>query len=110
MKTIVETIQQEQDVAIRDMENDLLMVQGAAGSGKTSIALHRAAYLMYQRLQANLSADNTLSKYRIFRINGPSISCILIPHIFPVIRLQFRFRVPVVYTRNYVSYWPYSHF
>lgn len=60
MKTIVETIQQEQDVAIRDMENDLLMVQGAAGSGKTSIALHRAAYLMYQRLQANLSADNIM--------------------------------------------------
>ena len=45
MKAIVETIQQEQDVAIRDMENDLLMVQGAAGSGKTSIALHRAAVL-----------------------------------------------------------------
>lgn len=60
MKAIVETIQQEQDVAIRDMENDLLMVQGAAGSGKTSIALHRAAYLMYQGLQANLSADNIM--------------------------------------------------
>ena len=48
MKAIVETIQHEQDVVIRDMENDLLMVQGVAGSGKTSIALHRAAYLMYQ--------------------------------------------------------------
>lgn len=50
MKAIVETIQQEQDIVIRDMENDLLMVQGVAGSGKTSIALHRAAYLMYQGL------------------------------------------------------------
>lgn len=60
MKTIVETIQHEQDVVIRDMENDLLMVQGVAGSGKTSIALHRAAYLMYQGLQTKLSANNIM--------------------------------------------------
>ncbi|EOS21438.1 hypothetical protein C806_04421 [Lachnospiraceae bacterium 3-1] len=60
MKAIVETIQQDQDVIIRDMENDLLMVQGVAGSGKTSIALHRAAYLMYQGLQTKLSANNIM--------------------------------------------------
>lgn len=60
MKTIVETIQQEQDIVIRDMENDLMMVQGVAGSGKTSIALHRAAYLMYQDLSARLSAENIM--------------------------------------------------
>ncbi|WP_024345773.1 HelD family protein [Lacrimispora indolis] len=60
MKTIVETIQREQDIVIRDMENDLMMVQGVAGSGKTSIALHRAAYLMYQGLTSRLSADNIL--------------------------------------------------
>lgn len=60
MKTIVETIQKEQDIVIRDMENDLMMVQGVAGSGKTSIALHRAAYLMYQGLQAKLSANNIM--------------------------------------------------
>ncbi|WP_077612475.1 HelD family protein [Clostridium sp. Marseille-P2415] len=60
MKTIVETIQREQDVVIRDMENDLMMVQGVAGSGKTSIALHRAAYLMYQGLSSKLAADNIL--------------------------------------------------
>ena len=60
MKAIVETIQHEQDVVIRDMENDLLMVQGVAGSGKTSIALHRAAYLMYQGLQTKLSANNIM--------------------------------------------------
>lgn len=60
MKAIVETIQKEQDLAIRDMENDLLMVQGVAGSGKTSIALHRAAYLMYQGLQTRLSADHIM--------------------------------------------------
>ncbi len=60
MKTIVESIQKEQDIVIRDMENDLLMVQGVAGSGKTSIALHRAAYLMYQGQASKLSAHNII--------------------------------------------------
>jgi DNA helicase-2/ATP-dependent DNA helicase PcrA len=60
MKTIVESIQKDQDIVIRDMENDLLIVQGVAGSGKTSIALHRAAYLMYQGLSAKLSANNIM--------------------------------------------------
>lgn len=58
MKTIVETIQRDQDAVIRDNENDLLMVQGAAGSGKTSIGLHRVAWLMYQGLANRLAADN----------------------------------------------------
>lgn len=58
MKTIIETIQKEQDIVIRDMENDLMMVQGVAGSGKTSIALHRAAYLMYQGLSSKLPSHN----------------------------------------------------
>ncbi len=60
MKTIVETIQKEQDVVIRNMDSDLLLIQGVAGSGKTSIALHRAAYLMYQGLQSALGANNIL--------------------------------------------------
>ncbi len=60
MKTIVETIQKDQDIVIRDMENDLMMVQGVAGSGKTSIALHRAAYLMYQGLSTKLFANNII--------------------------------------------------
>ena len=60
MKTIVETIQKEQDIVIRDMENELMMVQGVAGSGKTSIALHRAAYLMYQGLSESLTAEDIL--------------------------------------------------
>lgn len=55
MKTIVETIQRDQDIIIRDMETDLMMVQGAAGSGKTSVALHRVAYLMHQGLSEKLS-------------------------------------------------------
>lgn len=57
MKTIVETIQKDQDIAIRDVTHDLLMVQGIAGSGKTSIALHRVAYLKYQGLLSRKSSD-----------------------------------------------------
>jgi len=60
MKTIVETIQKDQDIIIRDMEMDLMMVQGVAGSGKTSVALHRVAYLMYQGLSAKLSHNNII--------------------------------------------------
>ncbi len=60
MRAIVETIQRDQDVAIRDTTHDLLMVQGAAGSGKTSVALHRAAYLMYAGLASPLKAGDIL--------------------------------------------------
>ncbi len=60
MKTIVETIQRDQDIVIRDMDSDVLMVQGAAGSGKTSIALHRIAYLLYQGLSGRLNANDIL--------------------------------------------------
>lgn len=48
MRNIVETIQKEQDIIIRDTTSDLLIVQGIAGSGKTSIALHRVAFLLYE--------------------------------------------------------------
>jgi DNA helicase-2/ATP-dependent DNA helicase PcrA len=58
MKSIVETIQKEQDMIIRDIKMDLIMVQGVAGSGKTSVALHRAAYLMYHGLTSNLTFNN----------------------------------------------------
>ncbi len=60
MKTIVETIQKQQDLIIRDLYNDLLVVQGIAGSGKTSVALHRIAFLMYQGLNLKLSANNII--------------------------------------------------
>lgn len=60
MKNIVETIQKEQDVIIRDNENDLLIVQGVAGSGKTSIALHRIAYLLYEGLSSKLNINNII--------------------------------------------------
>ena len=60
MKTIVETIQKDQDIAIRDVTHDLLMVQGIAGSGKTSIALHRVAYLKYQGLSNQLKTSDII--------------------------------------------------
>lgn len=60
MKSIVESIQKDQDLVIRDLKSEVLMVQGVAGSGKTSIALHRAAYLMYQGLNDRLEAHSIL--------------------------------------------------
>lgn len=48
MKTIVATIQQEQNRIIRNERSHVLIVQGPAGSGKTSAALQRAAYLLYR--------------------------------------------------------------
>lgn len=48
MKSIVSTIQKEQNQIIRNETSRLLVVQGAAGSGKTSAALQRVAYLLYR--------------------------------------------------------------
>ncbi|MBQ1223724.1 MAG: hypothetical protein IIX84_05495, partial [Oscillospiraceae bacterium] len=59
MKTIVSTIQREQNTVIRDAHNDMLLVLGPAGSGKTSIALHRIAYLLY-RDRDKLKSKNIL--------------------------------------------------
>ena len=47
LKDIVMTIQQEQDNIIRQDKNKIIVVDGVAGSGKTTIALHRVAYLIY---------------------------------------------------------------
>ena len=58
MKNIVNTIQQEQNMVIRNVEDRNLIVQGIAGSGKTSVALHRIAYLLYQI--KNLTSNNVL--------------------------------------------------
>ncbi len=58
MKNVVNTIQQEQNKVIRNLEDDNLIVQGIAGSGKTTVALHRIAFLLY-RLK-NLSSNNIL--------------------------------------------------
>lgn len=60
MRNIVETIQREQDIIIRDTESELLIVQGVAGSGKTSIALHRIAFLLYQGLSSKIASSNVI--------------------------------------------------
>ena len=59
MKTIVTTIQREQNQIIRDTKADLLFVQGAAGSGKTSAVLQRVAYLLY-RYRGNLTSSQVI--------------------------------------------------
>lgn len=56
MKSIVATIQQEQNAIIRDDTSRMLIVQGAAGSGKTSAALQRVAYLLYKH-RGRITAD-----------------------------------------------------
>lgn len=58
MKNIVNTIQQEQNAIIRNVVDKNLIVQGIAGSGKTSVALHRIAFLLYKI--TNLSSNNVL--------------------------------------------------
>ncbi len=58
MKEIARTLQREQSEIIRTELNRNLIVQGVAGSGKTSAALHRAAYMMY--VDKSLKADNIL--------------------------------------------------
>ena len=59
MKNIVSTIQKEQNAIIRKETSNNLIVQGVAGSGKTSIALHRIAYLLYKH-RKTLSSSSVL--------------------------------------------------
>jgi len=57
MRNIVSTIQKEQNKIIRDTDSNILIVQGVAGSGKTSIALHRVAYMLYKYRDSLNSSD-----------------------------------------------------
>lgn len=66
LKTIVGTIQREQNRIIRDVSADILVVEGGAGSGKTSVALHRVAYLLYRY-------RNTLSHLNIIIFSPNSV-------------------------------------
>ena len=59
MKAIVSSIQREQNQVIRNDQDRVLLVEGPAGSGKTSIALHRAAYLLYAHRES-LRAEHIL--------------------------------------------------
>ena len=76
LKSIVRTIQKEQNEIIRNTKDRILVIQGAAGSGKTSIALHRIAYLLYHDRQ-NLRSSNILI------LSPNSVFADYISHILP---------------------------
>ena len=59
MREIVATIQAEQDLVIRAPIDQVLVVQGGPGTGKTAVALHRAAYLMFEH-RRRLARDGVL--------------------------------------------------
>jgi DNA helicase II / ATP-dependent DNA helicase PcrA len=59
MKNIVATIQREQNAIIRNEDQKVLIIQGVAGSGKTSVALHRIAYLLYAH-KGDISASDIM--------------------------------------------------
>lgn len=59
LKNIIRTIQKEQNAIIRNTKDRIMVIQGAAGSGKTSVALHRIAYLLYHD-RKNLKSSNIL--------------------------------------------------
>lgn len=67
MHDIVSSIQREQNAVIRDEAPGTLIIQGVAGSGKTSIALHRVAYLLYRQKERLTSRSVAiLSPSRVF--------------------------------------------
>src|SRR5688572_19742411 len=57
MKNIVATIQRDQNAVIRNETSRVMIIQGVAGSGKTSIALHRIAFLLYRFQDTNATKD-----------------------------------------------------
>jgi DNA helicase IV len=59
MREIVSTIQAEQDIVIRSSIDQVLVVQGGPGTGKTAVALHRAAYLLFEH-RGRLARDGVL--------------------------------------------------
>ncbi len=75
MKSIIASIQKEQNQIVRNEKSGTMIIQGVAGSGKTSIALHRIAFLLY-RFKDRLSAKNVtiLSPNKVF---GDYISNVL---------------------------------
>ena len=69
MTNIINTIQKEQNQVIRNLKDNIVITEGVAGSGKTEIALHRIAYLLYHKEKYNsgniliLSPNNIFSEY-----------------------------------------------
>ena len=76
LKNIVRTIQKEQNAIIRNTQDKILVIQGAAGSGKTSVALHRIAYLLYHDREHLRSSD-------ILILSPNSVFSDYISHVLP---------------------------
>ena len=76
LKNIVRTIQKEQNAIIRNTQDKILVIQGAAGSGKTSVALHRIAYLLYHDREHLKSSD-------ILILSPNSVFSDYISHVLP---------------------------
>lgn len=76
LKNIIRTIQKEQNAIIRNTKDRILVIQGAAGSGKTSVALHRIAYLLYHDRKNLKSSD-------ILILSPNSVFSDYISHILP---------------------------
>ncbi|MFQ9510811.1 MAG: HelD family protein [Lachnospiraceae bacterium] len=76
LKSIVTTIQKEQNAIIRNEKDRVLVVQGSAGSGKTSVALHRIAYLLYHHRKDMKASD-------VLILSPNSIFSDYISHILP---------------------------
>ena len=76
LKNIVRTIQKEQNEIIRNTKDKIMIIQGAAGSGKTSVALHRIAYLLYHD-RKRLKSSNILI------LSPNSVFADYISHILP---------------------------
>ena len=73
LKNIVATIQAEQNAIIRDDISNNIIIQGVAGSGKTTVALHRVAYLVYNNMK-NIKPEQYLvigpNKFFVNYISG----------------------------------------
>lgn len=76
LKNIVRTIQKEQNAIIRNTQDRILVIQGVAGSGKTSVALHRIAYLLYHDRKNLKSSD-------ILILSPNSVFSDYISHVLP---------------------------
>lgn len=76
LKNIVRTIQKEQNAIIRNTSDRIMVIQGAAGSGKTSVALHRIAYLLYHD-------RNQMKSSNILILSPNSVFSDYISHILP---------------------------
>jgi len=97
LKSIVSTIQKEQNNIIRKRLSDNIIVQGVAGSGKTTVALHRIAYLVYNYIK-------TVKQNEYLVIGPNSVFIKYIKNVLPDLDVdsvsQYTF---VEFTENYIN-------